>query len=142
MPSGHSVAALVLSRLSRLTGERRWREAADLQLSWLAGAARDYPSGHGFAMLVFLEELWPTAELVVTAQEPPEEFQAFLRGNPHPGLSVLVKTPENADALAALAPFTKDYLILTQGARYYLCRDGACARPVDSIPELESSCTV
>ena len=42
MPSGNSVAALILSRLSRLTGERRWREAADLQLSWLAGAARYY----------------------------------------------------------------------------------------------------
>ena len=138
MPSGNSVAALVLSRLSRLTGEKRWREAADLQLSWLAGAARDYPAGYSFAMLVFLEELWPTAELVVTVQEPPEEFQAFLRGNPHPGLSVLVKTPENADALAALAPFTKDYPILTQGARYYLCRGGACAQPVDSIPELEN----
>ena len=142
MPSGNSVAALVLSRLSRLTGEKRWREAADLQLSWLAGAARDYPAGHSFAMLAFLEELWPTAELVVTAQEPPEELQAFLRGNPYPGLSVLVKTRSNADVLAALAPFTKDYPIPVQGARYYLCRDGACARPMDSISELESSCTV
>ena len=138
MPSGNSVAALVLSRLSRLTGEKRWREAADLQLSWLAGAARDYPAGYSFAMLAFLEELWPTAELVVTAQEPPEELQAFLRGNPHPGLSMLVKTPENADALAALAPFTKDYQILMQGARYYLCRNGACAQPVDSISKLKT----
>ena len=142
MPSGNSVAALALSQLSRLTGERRWREAADFQLSWLAGAARDYPAGHSFAMLAFLEELWPTTELVVTAQKPPEELQAFLRGNPHPGLSVLVKTRSNADVLAALAPFMKDYPIPVQGARYYLCRDGACARPVDSISELESSCTV
>ena len=138
MPSGNSVAALVLSRLSRLTGEKRWREAADLQLSWLAGAARDYPAGHSFAMLAFLEELWPTAELVVTAQEPPEEWQAFLRGNPHPGLSMLVKTRSNADVLVALAPFTKDYPIPVQGARYYLCRDGACAQPVNSISELEN----
>ena len=137
MPSGNSVAALVLSRLSRLTGERRWREAADLQLSWLAGAARDYPSGHSFAMLTFLEELWPTAELVVTAQKSLEELQTLLQRNPHPGLTVLVKTPENADALGTLAPFTKDYPVPAQGVRYYLCRGGACAQPVDSIPELE-----
>ena len=138
MPSGNSVAALVLSRLSRLTGERRWREAADLQLSWLAGAARDYPAGYSFAMLVFLEELWPTAELVVTAQKPPEELRTFLQREPHPELTVLVKTPESADLLAALAPFTKDYPTHVQGARYYLCRGGACARPVDSILELET----
>ena len=138
MPSGNSVAAMVLSRLSRLTGEQRWREAADLQLSWLAGAARDYPAGHSFAMLAFLEELWPTAELVATAQEPPEELRIFLRGKPRLGLTVLVKTRSNADALAALALFTKDYPIPAQGARYYLCLGGACAQPVDSISKLEN----
>lgn len=137
MPSGNSVAALLLSRLARLTGEKRWRDAADLQMSWLAGASRNYPAGHSFAMLAFLEELWPSAELVVTAQRVPEELLAFLRETSRRSLTVLVKTPESADALAALAPFTEDYPIPEQGARYYLCRGGSCAQPVDSIAELE-----
>ena len=137
MPSGNSIAALVLFRLSRLTGEMRWREAAGLQLSWLAGAAEGYPAGHSFAMLACLEELWPTAELVITAQKPPEELRGFLREAPRLGLTVLVKTQENAGTLAALAPFTKDYPIPAQGAQYYLCQGGACAQPVDSIPELK-----
>ncbi len=137
MPSGNSIAALVLFRLSRLTGEMRWREAADLQMSWLAGAAEGYPAGHSFAMLACLEELWPTAELVITAQKPPEELRGFLREAPRLGLTVLVKTQENAGTLAALAPFTKDYPIPAQGAQYYLCQGGACAQPVDSIPELK-----
>ena len=137
MPSGNSIAALVLFRLARLTGEMRWREAADLQLSWLAGAAEGYPAGHSFAMLACLEELWPTAELVITAQKPPEELRGFLREAPRLGLTVLVKTQENAGTLAALAPFTKDYPIPAQGAQYYLCQGGACAQPVDSIPELK-----
>ncbi len=137
MPSGNSIAALVLFRLSRLTGEMRWREAADLQLSWLAGAAEGYPAGHSFAMLACLEELCPTAELVITAQKPPEELRGFLREAPRLGLTVLVKTQENAGTLAALAPFTKDYPIPAQGAQYYLCQGGACAQPVDSIPELK-----
>ncbi len=137
MPSGNSIAALVLFRLSRLTGEMRWREAADLHLSWLAGAAEGYPAGHSFAMLACLEELWPTAELVITAQKPPEELRGFLLEAPRLGLTVLVKTQENAGTLAALAPFTKDYPIPAQGAQYYLCQGGACAQPVDSIPELK-----
>lgn len=138
MPSGNSVAALVLSRLARLTGETRWREAVELQLSWLAGAAEGYPAGHSAAMLVFLEELWPSAELVVTAREVPEELRFFLRERPRLGLTVLVKTPESAQELAAIAPFTKGYPIPERGARYYLCRGGTCARPVDSILELEA----
>lgn len=138
MPSGNSAAALVLSRLARLTGEGRWRETADLQLRWLAGAAEDYPAGHSFSMLAFLEELWPSAELAAAAREIPEELRAFLQETPHPGLTVLVKTPENAGALAAAVPFTKDYPIPERGARYYLCRGGACVQPVDRIPELEA----
>lgn len=89
-------------------------------------------------MLVFLEELWPSAELVAAAQEIPEELRAFLREKPHPGLTVLVKTGENAGALAAAAPFTKDCPAPEQGARYYLCRNGACAQPVGRISEPEA----
>lgn len=138
MPSGNSVVALVLSQLARLTGEGRWREAADQQLRWLAGAIEVYPAGHSFAMLAVLEELWPSAELVAAAQEIPEELRVFLRKKPHPELTVLVKTPENAGALAAAAPFTRDYPIPEQGARYYLCRGGTCAQPVGRISELEA----
>ena len=138
IPSGNSVAALVLSRLARLTGEGRWREAAKLQLSWLAGVARDYPAGHSFAILAFEEELWPTAELVVAAQNVPEELCAFLRETPCPELTVLVKTPASAGMLAALAPFVKDYPIPERGARYYLCQNGTCAQPVDTVTALRA----
>ena len=136
MPSGNAAAALVLSRLARLTGEARWRTAADLQLGYLAGAAQTYPAGHGFAMLVFLEELWPSAELVCAARTVPEELTAFLREASRPELTVLVKTPETAESLEELAPFTEAYPIPETGVRYYLCRNGACARPVDSISEV------
>lgn len=138
MPSGNSMAALVLSWLARLTGETHWREAAELQLSWLAGAARGYPAGHSFAMLAFLEELWPTMELVVAAQGTPEELQTFLRENPRPELTVLVKTRSSAGMLAAVAPFIRDYPVPEHGARYYLCRNGICTQPVGSISELET----
>jgi len=137
MPSGNAVAALVLSRLTRLTGETRWREAADLQLSYLAGAIGGYPAGHSFTLLTLLEELWPTAELVCAAERLPDALLAFLREKPRPGLTVLVKTPADATRLAARAPFTAEYSIPAAGARYYLCRGRACASPVDTIEELE-----
>ncbi|WP_287227624.1 hypothetical protein [Oscillibacter sp.] len=122
MPSGNAAAALVLSRLARLTGEARWRTAADLQLGYLAGATRTYPAGHGFAMLVFLEELWPSAELVCAARTMPEELAAFLREASRPELTVLVKTPETAKPLEELAPSRRP---IRSGDR----------RPVLSMPE-------
>lgn len=136
MPSGNAVAALVLSRLARLTGEVRWRDAADLQFQYLAGAIQAYPAGHSFTLLALLEELWPTAELVCTAETIPEELLAFLRKTPQPGLTVLVKTKMSAPRLAALAPFTAEYPLPAAGVRYYLCRDKTCTTPVETIEEL------
>lgn len=136
MPSGNAAAALALSRLGRLTGERRWRDAAALQLRYLAGVAHAYPAGHGFALLALLEELWPSAELVCAAEATPEELLSYLREKPRPSLTVVVKTAGNAARLATLAPFTADYPVPPAGARYYLCRGGTCERPVDSVEAL------
>ncbi|MBE6990082.1 MAG: thioredoxin domain-containing protein [Ruminococcaceae bacterium] len=137
IPSGNAVAALVLSRLGRLTGEQRWREAAQMQLRYLAGAIGSYPSEHSFTLLVLLEELWPTAELICAARKVPTDLRDFLRRRPRPNLTALARTEENAARLAKLAPFTASYPIPSEGVRYYLCRSGSCSRPVASPGELE-----
>ena len=137
MPSGNAVAALVLSRLGRLTGEQRWRDAAALQRGWLTGAANAYPMGHAFALLVFLETLRPAGELVCASREPPDGLRRFLREKRQSGLAVLVKTASNAERLAALAPFTAAYPVPETGARYYLCQNGSCRQPVDSLEALK-----
>jgi uncharacterized protein YyaL (SSP411 family) len=136
MPSGNSAAALVFSRLARLTGQDRWRSASDRQLAYLAGITEDYPEGHSFALLALLEELWPSAELVCAAQEIPGALLDFLRERPRPELSVLAKTPLTEPRLTRLVPFTTDYPIPPSGALYYLCRGQSCAQPVETIGEV------
>ena len=137
MPSGNAVAALVLSRMARLTGNERIRAAKELHFRYLSGAIREYPAGHCFTLLALLEELWPTEELVCTARALPAELLLFLRQGQHRNLTVLLKTPENAQSLAEIAPFTEAFPIPETGARYYLCRDGACQSPAESLEALE-----
>lgn len=131
-PSGNAVAALVLSRLERLTGEARFREASERQLRYLAGAVQKHPEAHCFTLLTLTETLYPTEELVVCAKEEPAELRAYLR-TPNPGLTVLLKTPETAAQLDRLAPFTKDYPIPEAGAKHYRCRGGVCEQPTDTL---------
>ena len=138
MPSANSVSALVLHRLWRLTGEERWRQAARKQLAFVAGAAADYPSGHAFGLLAMLEALWPAEELVCAAREIPGELMDLLRRGDRPNLAVIVNTPSAAAELAEIAPYTADYPIPETGAKYYLCRGGACRAAVDHLTELES----
>jgi len=138
MPSGNGVAALVFSRLDRLTGKKRWREVDQLQFSYLAGAVREYPTGHSFSLLAMLEELWPSAQLICAGKEMPKELETLLRENWGGSLSVLVKTPENRQQLSALAPFTAEYPIPESGTQYYLCTNGACQMPTDSLDDIKA----
>lgn len=137
MPSGNSVAAMVLQTLATLTGEQKWQAAAGRQLSFLAGEIGEYPSASCFGVLAMMDALYPHRELVCAASDGlPGELKDYLKKHPADALYVLLKTKENAETLAECAPFTKDYPIPGQGTMYYLCENGACKAPVSDFSQL------
>lgn len=126
IPSGNAVAALVLTRLGKLTGRQNYREIAQRQMAFLMGNLWEYPAGHCFGLLALMEELYPSRELVCTAAQWPGKALHSLAEEVH----TLVKTPENQRALDKLAPFTAHYPIPEEGEAFYLCQDGTCTAPV------------
>lgn len=140
LPSGNSVAAFTLCRLAALTGEEKWQQAADAQLSFVCGALNNYPAGYCVALLALTQALYPTQELICAAADEsgPTVLSAFLREYPVSGLNVLVKTAKNQQVLAQIAPFTADYPLPSDGCAYYLCRNRACAAPVFSLDALKA----
>lgn len=141
LPSGNSMAALVLGRLFHLTGETIWQEAWQRQLSFLAGQMERYPAGFSCALLSLLEALYPTKELVAVTEneESLAPLLARLGREYHPNLFSLAKTAGNAKTLTNLAPFTAAYLIPQTGVGYYLCQGGSCMAPVYALEELKLS---
>ena len=138
MPSGNSVAAMVLQTLASLTGERSWQAAADRQLSFLAGEIGEYPSASSFGVLAMMDAMYPHRELVcATSDGLPGELKDYLNSHPADDLQVLLKTKDNAETLAECAPFTKDYPIPEQGTIYYLCEHGTCKAPVSEFSKLK-----
>jgi uncharacterized protein YyaL (SSP411 family) len=61
---------------------------------------------------------------------------AALREGFRPNQVVLLRTPENAAALARLAPFTETQTSLDGKATAYVCRDFACQAPTTEIGEM------
>lgn len=138
IPSGNSVAAMVLQRLAALTGETKWQEAAQRQMVFLANTISEYPASSCFGILAMMDALYPHRELVCAASNGlPEEIRNYLREHGADDLQVLLKTEDNADILAQCAPFTDAYPIPKQGEMYYLCENGACKAPVHSFIELD-----
>ena len=134
IPSGAGAAGLSLVKLARLTGQERFRRMAREQLAWLAGAAQDCPAGCCFAMLAVMEELYPRRELVYVSGKTPPRWLAGV-GEAY-RLAVLAKTPENERALANLSPHSAGYPVPKDGERFYLCREGACLPPAESLERL------
>lgn len=138
MPSGNSMAALLLASLAKLTGEVQWQEISHRQLSFLAGAIEEYPAGYTMALTAIASVIYPSYELVcVTAEEyMAPDLNAYLAENPMPNLTLLLKTNKNKEKLKAAAPFTESYPIPQSGTVYYLCQNNACSAPIYSLEEL------
>ncbi len=128
MPCGNSAAAQLFDMLFRLSGDIRWRDAQNALLEVLCSHSEQYPAGCPFALCSLLSILYPTKELLCVADTLPEALEAIM-GRYEPELTLLLKTPENADDLAAFAPFTADCKADDKSAYLYICSGGKCSLP-------------
>ena len=132
LPCGNSASAVLFDRLFRLTAEETWREALDQQLGFLKSAAGQYPASNTYGLTALMLADGPGRETVAVLPDEhfPDELKAILR-KWSPETAVLVKTPANAELLAAAAPFTGSMARKNGRPTYYICTDGACALPVN-----------
>ena len=131
LPCGNSAACVLLDRLFRLTAKENWREALERQLDFLKASAGQYAAACAYGLTALLLADGPGRETVAVL--PDERFPEALRGILRrfaPEMSVLVKTPSRAGALAAAAPFTESMGLKDGKPTFYVCADGACALPV------------
>ena len=116
LPSGNTVMAWVLVRLSHLTEKEEWRQAAETQLNYLAGQAASYPTAYPVYLLAALEWEHPPEEVTVAA--------ATREDLPHQ------PWPFPLDAVVRLLDHpTRDHPLLNGQTTYYVCRDHACQPP-------------
>ena len=137
LPSGNSVAAWVLLRLARITGQTELEERAERTLRAFGGAARS-PAAHTLYLLALDFALGPSFEIVVAGDPAAADTRALLsafahRYRPH---TVLLARPEgDAPPIAALAPYTLDQTSRAGRATAYVCRNYACRAPTSDIEQ-------
>ena len=140
MPSGNSVAAWALVRLSALTGEEKWRIAAERQLAAYGPWFESRSEAVTFALTALMGLVYPARELVCALADEADKAALALKLGALflPQTSVLVKTGPDAAALARLAPFTAEYPLPDQGIDYYLCHNRQCQAPASDFETIRS----
>lgn len=107
-----SLAALGFDALCRLTGEDRWRRRClELLRELTEHPARHGPESLAALCVPFAFGAEGRALLCVTPEEKAPAALSVLTERYAPDLTVLLKTPGNADALAAAAPGTAAFAI-------------------------------
>ena len=132
-PSGNSVAAMNLFRLSEWTSNDAYRETADRLLSSFATILRRSPTALAEMLLALEFKLGKPSEVVIAVPQDPEQAEPFLsilRRSFVPGkVGVVVAEGEAQRALAELVPLVKGKKARKGEVTAYVCQAGACQSP-------------
>ncbi|NMC57344.1 MAG: thioredoxin domain-containing protein [Eubacteriaceae bacterium] len=134
IPSGNSVAAYVLLKLSRLTGEVNIEKISEKQNNFMAFNAKQHPMGYSFFNIALIKDINPSKELVVVVkiQEEKEAVKKMLSEKFYPNLTVIIKNAQS-DELDEAAPFTAAYGLKNNMVTFYLCQNKICTAPFNDF---------
>ena len=139
-PSGNSLAALVLLRLGRLTGEERLEALGRRTLDASAAAATQEPFGYPQLLIAWDFALGPTKEIVIAGDPTAPQTAALTRAVHErflPRAVTLLHSPGASGAvLEAVAPFVKTQEPLQGQPTAYVCEHFVCRLPVTTVEEL------
>ena len=141
IPSGNSVTANNLLLLAALTADSGLDALAQKQVGFIAGQVSEYPAGYSFSLMAFIQALYPAREIVCVLPDAEEipAVQSVLNAVFLPQTTVLVKTEQNSEALAQVAPFTKEYDLQEQGTScFYICQGSTCSAAFSGLDRLKN----
>jgi uncharacterized protein YyaL (SSP411 family) len=141
-PSGNSVAALVLLRLSRMTGDGTYEARAESILRAFGGSLARVPAAHTQLLAALDFALGPTREIVISGARDAEDTRGLVsavreRYLPR-AVTMLRGGGAEGEQLARLAPFTAPQGQVGGRAAAYVCENFACAAPVTERAALEA----
>ncbi|HZT60476.1 MAG TPA: thioredoxin domain-containing protein [Pyrinomonadaceae bacterium] len=137
-PSGNSVAAESLLRLSVLTGNEDYRRKAVNVLRLVRDAVERYPSAFGYALGAMDFQLSTPKEVVILAGGDDEGARALERevwGRYLPNKVVALSKGDDARA-SELVPLLRDRTAVGGRATAFVCENYSCRLPVNEPHEL------
>lgn len=142
IPSGNAVSVGNLARLHRMTGNPDYAKRNDELIRAFSGEIGQQPMVYPTALSGLDFTFGPAHEIVISGEKDSDDTRAMiaaLRKGFRPNQVILLRTPENAAALAELAPYTETQRAINGRATAYVCRNFACKLPTNEIATMLES---
>ena len=141
VPTGNSVAAIVLFKLGRLTMDTRFNNEAEQVLKAFSRQIQQSPTSLS-AMLIALDfSIGPAQEIVIAAeahQPDTKEMLKLIHSRFLPNTVVLLhQTGKAGEAIEKIIPFVKFQVAINGKATAYVCQNYVCKQPVNEISALK-----
>ncbi|MBN4081346.1 thioredoxin domain-containing protein [Caldithrix abyssi] len=139
IPSGNSIAAMNLLKLTRITGEVKWAEMADKTFKVFSKEIERAPTGFTSMVTAFLFESDSPKEIVVVGSgSDPETYAALdrIKSEYNPSKVLLFKNIDDPKReLLPLAKWTTAQQTIDDKTTFYICQDFACKIPTTDIEQ-------
>ena len=141
IPSGNSIAALVLLKLGRLTMNQHFIEQGDRTLEAFSQQLEQTPAYSSVMLRALDFRLGPTQEIVIAGDADAQDTKQMLNllGSKFlPNAVVLLHEQGNKGlAIEQIVPFIKNQTVIEGKATAYVCENYVCNRPVNNIGDFE-----
>lgn len=137
IPSGNSLAADLLIRLSKLTGNDEYRHQAARVFSLMESAMSQQPTGFGRLLGALNDYLSPSQEIAIVGDPQDERTQALLaevRRHYLPSTILARKDPTREDE--NILPLLEGRTLINGKPAAYVCENFACQLPVTEVKDL------
>jgi len=143
VPSGNAMAALVLVRLAKLTGNARYQREAERTLSAAAGVMQQASRAAGQMLLALDLYLGPTPEIVVVGDAEQGDTAVAIRSLRHRFLARRVLACRRGDRVGQGLPALADLFAGKQpqgeAPTVYVCENFTCGAPIQGLAAAEAT---
>jgi hypothetical protein len=137
LPSGNSVAACNMVRLSLMTGDAGLMDRSRRLLGAFSDEISGFPAAHTHLLSALDMAIGPSREVVIAGDEDAGDTRAFvdaIRSGYFPHTVVLMKRAGlKGRELSDITPFVKEMGAKDGKAAAYVCTAGSCKRPVTDV---------
>jgi uncharacterized protein YyaL (SSP411 family) len=143
VPSGNSVAALNLLRLSRITGKVDLEKKSDQLLQIFGASVAEYPMAYTQFLIALDFMIGPSQEIVIAGDwdlEETRDMVAFVQQSFLPNKVLLLRPEGDAgQKLSVLSPFVEGLRPLNKRTTVYLCENYTCKTPLTDLAGLKAA---
>ena len=135
-PSGNGVAVFALQRLAALTGEERYRHAAERALELFYPGMRTHPAGFGSLMIALEECIAPPTTVILRGEPGALVVWSQALAREHWPSTLVLAIPAGIEGL----PPVLDKPVDKSPVNAWVCQGVTCLLPISELETLRNTC--